>query len=125
MIFSINFETMIRYLLSSGQATDLVEYYILDLFKLYLKIFPGDIPGAPDLGFDFNLGNTKKTDIPMVLQSKISQLISKLQERFTSGITLSLESLDIISETTAKVVIRVNNVISDEIYFNIYNKKTT
>lgn len=116
---------MKKYLLSTGQATDRVEYYVLDLFKLYLKIFPGDIPGASGLGFDFNLGDTRKADIPEVLRSRVSQLIKKIQDRFTTGITMSLESLEIVSETKAKVVIKVNRVVSDEIYLNLYNEKNT
>ena len=35
-----------NYLLSTGQITNQVEYYIIDLFKLYLNIWPKDIPGA-------------------------------------------------------------------------------
>ena len=49
---------MRKYLLSTGTATDRLEYYVLDLFRLYLKIYPGDIPGASGLGFDFNLGES-------------------------------------------------------------------
>lgn len=113
---------MKKYLLSSGQATERVEYYVIDLFKLYLKIFPGDIPGASGLGFDFNLGDTKKADIPEVLNSRVNQLIKKIQDRFTTGITMSLESLEIISETKAKIVIKVNRVVSDDIYLNLYNE---
>ena len=112
---------MNKYLLSSGQATDRVEYYVLDLFKLYLKIFSGDIPGASGLGFDFNLGDTKKADIPEVLTARINQLIKKLQDRFTTGITISLTSLEIVSDTRAKVIISVNR-ISDEVYINLYNE---
>ena len=113
---------MKKYLLSSGQATERVEYYVIDLFKLYLKIFPGDIPGASGLGFNFNLGDTKKADIPEVLNSRVNQLIKKIQDRFTTGITMSLESLEIISETKAKIVIKVNRVVSDDIYLNLYNE---
>lgn len=113
---------MKKYLLSSGQATDKVEYYVLDLFKLYLKIFPGDIPGASGLGFDFNLGDTRKADVPEVLRSRVNQLIKKIQDRFTSGITMSLESLEIVSETKAKVIIKVNREVSEEIYINLYNE---
>jgi len=112
---------MKKYLLSSGQATDSVEYYVLDLFKLHLKVFPGDIPGASGLGFNFNLGDTKKADIPEVLTTRINQLIKKLQDRFTTGITMSLVSLEIISEEKVKIVIKVNR-ISDEIYINLYNE---
>lgn len=113
---------MKKYLLSSGQATERVEYYVIDLFKLYLKIFPGDIPGASGLGFNFNLGDTRKADIPEVLNSRVNQLIIKIQDRFTTGITMSLESLEIISETKAKIVIKVNRVVSDDIYLNLYNE---
>ena len=43
---------MTKYLLSTGESTTRIERYILDLFKLNLQIYPGDIPGSK-LGFEF------------------------------------------------------------------------
>ena len=45
---------MKRYLLSTGASTTEIEKYVLDLFKLYIQIYPGDIPGS-NIGFNFIL----------------------------------------------------------------------
>ena len=52
-----------NYLLSTGQITNQVEYYIIDLFKLYLNIWPKDIPGASKIGFNFIFTNKNKREI--------------------------------------------------------------
>ena len=114
---------MRKYVLSTGQVTDRIEYYILDLFKLYLKVYPGDIPGASSLGFNFNLLDTRKADIPSVVSSKVNELVSNISSRFTGGLSISLDSVEIISETRAKVVVTVNNVVTDDIYINLYDEK--
>ena len=49
-----------KYLLSTGLITDKVEIYVLDLFKLHLSVYPKDIPGINNIGFDFIITNTKK-----------------------------------------------------------------
>ena len=49
---------MRKFLLSTGKTTDKIEYYVVDLFRLYLSVYPGDIPGASRIGFDFNLRDT-------------------------------------------------------------------
>jgi len=113
---------MLKYLLSSGKATDKFEEYIIDEFKLYLKIYPGDIPGISKLGFDFNLGDTRKADIPSFVSSKLSELVQKLNERYNGGVNISLDSIEIIDETLAKVVITVNNRATDTIEINLYDE---
>ena len=113
---------MIRYLLSTGTATDRLEYYVLDLFRLYLKIYPGDIPGASKLGFDFNLANVKKADIPSVVSGRVLDLVAKMQARFNSGVKIELDSVEIIDETRAKIVVTVNRIVTEELYFNLYEE---
>lgn len=113
---------MRKYLLSTGTATDRLEYYVLDLFRLYLKIYPGDIPGASGLGFDFNLGDTRKADIPSVVSSRMLDLVNKIQARFTGGIKISLDSVEIIDETRARIVVTVNNSVTEDIYVNLYDE---
>jgi len=115
---------MRKYLLSTGTATDRLEYYVLDLFKLYLKIYPGDIPGASGLGFDFNLAGVQKADLPSVISTKVSQLVRTIQGRFKSGVTITLDSVEIVSEEKAKIVVTVNRDVTDDIYINLYESAT-
>lgn len=115
---------MRKYLLSTGVATDRIEYYVLDLFKLYIKIYPGDIPGASSLGFDFNLAGVRKSDLPSVISSRVSQLVKTIQDRFTRGITIDLDSVEVIDETKAKIVVTVNREVTEDIYVNLYESAT-
>lgn len=111
-----------KYLLSSGSSTDKLEYYIMDLFKLYLSVYPGDIPGSPSFGFDFSLANTLKGDIREELLSRVNALIDTISNRFdNSSLEISLNSLEIVDDSLAKLVIDVNKLQSDEIVINLYN----
>ena len=95
-----------KYLLSTGEITGKIEKYILDLFKLNMAIYPGDIPNS-NIGFNFVITDVKKSELPGEIRSRITSLITRLQSRF-SGITISLESLELLSEELARVVVRVN-----------------
>lgn len=95
-----------KYLLSTGEITGKIEKYILDLFKLNMAIYPGDIPNS-SIGFNFVITDVKKSELPGEIKSRITSLITRLQSRF-SGITISLESLELLSEELARVVVRVN-----------------
>ena len=109
-----------KYLLSTGQSTNLIEYYIIDLFNLYLKIYPNDIPGAPNIGFNFIFTDVKKSDIISEIRSRVDSLISKIGEKFTStNLSIKLISLDLIDETKVKLKVRVNQIESNEITVNI------
>ena len=48
-----------KYRLTTGGATNKVELYIIDLFRLYLIINRRDIPMNNDLGFDFLIKNKR------------------------------------------------------------------
>lgn len=109
-----------KYLLSSGKITKRPEEYIIDLFRLYLTIYPGDIPGNPDFGFDFNLAGVYKPELPGKVKSIVESLIRKINSRFNYGVSLSLVSLDLVDETKAKVVVSAGD-ISNEITINIYD----
>jgi hypothetical protein len=74
---------MTKYLLSTGKSTTQVEKYILDLFKLNLKIWPGDIPGLPKVGFDFILTDTKKDEVVDEVRYRVRTLVDRLKERFS------------------------------------------
>lgn len=95
-----------KYLLSTGETTGKIEKYILDLFKLNMAIYPDDIPNS-NIGFNFVITDVKKSELPEEIRSRITSLITRLQSRF-SGITISLESLELLSEELARVVVRVN-----------------
>jgi hypothetical protein len=49
-------------------------------------------------------------------------LVNKIQARFTGGVKISLDSVEIIDETRAKIVVTVNNSVTDDIYVNLYDE---
>lgn len=108
-----------KYILSNGKSTTKVEEYMIDLFRLYLTIYPGDIPCVPDYGFDFDLVGVFKQDLPQELKSRVIKLVEKVNSRFSSGISLSVRSLEILDETRARLEIMAGE-ISETIDLNIY-----
>ena len=102
-----------KYLLSSGRGTVRIEEYLIDLFKLHLKIYPGDIPGALEYGFNFNLQGIYQDELPAELKSRLGSLVQKINSRFKSGISLTIESLEIISETKARLIIAAGTLRDD------------
>lgn len=109
---------MNRYLLSSGESTSKLEYYIIDLFKINLNVWPNDIPHTSDIGFDFILTGVTKDNLTNEVKSRINSLIRKIQKKFET-VTIAIETLDIIDEETIKLVISVNKEVSDEMTVNI------
>lgn len=105
---------MRKYLLSTGMATDKLEEYVVDLFRLYLQVWPGEIPGLPRLGFDFIMTDVKKTDLVSNVTSRLSSLVSKIQDKFGSAVTINLDSVEIIDETRVRVTITVNDTTTDK-----------
>ena len=110
---------VMKYILSSGRGTTRVEEYIIDLFKLYLKIYPGDIPGAPDYGFNWDFSGIYKADLPGELRNRVEELVNKVNSRFGSGIRLSVKSLELLNEEKARLVVSAGEV-NEEITLNIY-----
>ena len=108
-----------KYLLSTGESTSLPEYYIIDLFRLHLSIFPGDIPGASQAGFNFILTDTKKSEVVSEIRGRINSLISKIKGKFNSNPDIKIVSLDLIDETRVKLVLSVNQIGSGDININI------
>ena len=108
-----------KYLLSSGKTTYKIEEYIIDLIILYLTVYPGDIPYRKDFGIDFNLSGVFKDELPAKLESRISELLEKIRDHIGGGYELKQESLDLIDEETAKLVISVNGKMSNDIYLDI------
>ena len=112
---------MTRYLLSTGKSTTQIEKYILDLFKLNLKIWPGDIPGLPKVGFDFILTDTKKDEVVEEVRYRVKNLVDRLKERFTGQkIDIEISSIELIDSERVRVVINVNDY-TDSATVNIYN----
>lgn len=108
-----------KYLLSTGYTTSDVCSYIIDLFRIALTVYPKDIPHAPEIGFDFNLSGVFKDELKSELQKRLSDLVSRISERTSNG-NIQIESLELISETEACLTLRVNNIKSEGLYFNIY-----
>ncbi len=108
-----------KYLLSDNTVTSQVEYYVIDLFKLYLSVYPGDIPGASSIGFDFNLRGTFKADLSKEVESRISSLVTKFQTRFSGGLSFKLEECDLIDESQVKVVVSCGRIRSEDILVSI------
>lgn len=112
---------MTKYLLSTGKSTTQVEKYILDLFKLNLKIWPGDIPGLPKVGFDFILTDTKKDEVVDEVRYRVRTLVDRLKERFSDQkIDIEVSSIDLIDSERVSVVINVGDY-SDEATVNLYD----
>lgn len=95
-----------QYLLSTGEITSRLEYYIIDLFKLNMQIYPDDIPWSV-IGFDFIMTDVKKPDVPGEIESRVKKLIDRFRDRFT-GVTIELESIEILDEERAHVIFNVN-----------------
>lgn len=109
-----------RYLLTTGETTTKVEEYIIDLFRLYLMVYPGDIPHAPGIGFDFLLTGITKDDLEYQVKSRVNSLVDKIQDKVkNSSYQIKISSLDLIDEETVKLVIEVNGILSDDMYINI------
>lgn len=108
-----------KYLLSTGVTTDRVDYYIIDLFKLHLSIYPGDIPNYESLGFDFIMNNIKKDELVSEIRNRLGNLVTKIQKQF-QGIQMSITNIELLNETTLSLVINVNQTRSDVIFVDLY-----
>lgn len=111
---------MSKYLLSTGSTTTLLERYILDLFKLYLRIYPGDIPGLPEMGFDFILTDVKKDEVVREVTRRAESLVSVLRGKFDGNITIEISSIELINEEKISIIINVGNY-SDTVDVDLYN----
>ena len=110
---------MKRYLLSTGASTTEIEKYVLDLFKLYIQIYPGDIPGS-NVVFNFIFTDVKKDEVVTEIRSRVSSLISKIKDQFSTTLDIQATAIDLIDEERVLITINVNN-ISDSVIVNLYN----
>ena len=109
---------MKKYLLSTGETTTQVEYYILDLFKLYLTIYPGDIPGNDKIGFDFILTDVKKDELVSEVSLRARSLVSLIKKKF-DNYDIILEDISVIDETRVRLDISVNKIYTDNITIDL------
>lgn len=105
---------MRKYLLSTGIATDKFDEYVVDLFRLYLQVWPGEIPGMPKLGFDFILTDVRKPDLKETVSSRLSTLANTLEERLGSNVSIRIDDISIVSESKVKITITVNNTTTSD-----------
>lgn len=110
-----------KYLLTTGKSTDRLEYYIVDLIKLYLQVYPDDIPGAKDIGFDFIITNTMKSELPDEVKGRVKDLVQKIRSRF-NNLPLEVESVDIIDEKKVKIAIKLDGNNTENIEINLFNE---
>jgi hypothetical protein len=96
-----------KYLLSTGESTNKIESYILDLFKVYLAINPDDIPHS-SIGFNFTMTNIKKDDLANEVKSGLFELVNGLSDKF-QGIKIKIDSLSLMDESTAKIILSIND----------------
>lgn len=108
-----------KYLLSTGEITDRIELYIIDLIKLNFVILPKDIPGST-IGFNYIITNEKKDEMISSIKSKLNSLISKIESRLNKNVNITIQSIDLIdsSNNRIKLVINVNKV-QDEIIVSV------
>lgn len=107
-----------KYLLSTGRASDSIEEYIIDLFRLYLQVWPNDIPGLDDIGFDFILTNVKRPDLLGEVSMRLGSLVSKLRGKF-NNVDITIDSIELIDETRIRVTLTVNNRNTEQIVIEV------
>lgn len=107
---------MKKYLLSTGVCTSKIEDYILDLFRLNLQVWPGDIPGS-NVGFDFIFSDTKKDMLQRDVKNRVESLVSRIQSQF-GGIKIEVSGIDLIDETRVLITIDVRGT-SDTILIDL------
>lgn len=109
-----------RYLLSTGESTTKAEEYIIDLFRIYLTLYPGDVPHYQSLGFDFLLTSVTKDNLENTVKMKVEELIRKIQDVLPNkSYKISINTLDLIDEETVKLIIDVDGTLSEDIFINL------
>ena len=109
---------MKKYLLSTGLTTTKIEEYILDLFELYLKVNPGDIPFKSEIGFNFTLTNVMKDDLEREIVYRVNSLVERIKTHIPS-VPISAESIRLIDEQRVHVILKVNGSLYDGLDINL------
>lgn len=111
-----------KYLLSTGETTEKTEYYILDLFRISLSVYPEDIIGAPGIGFNFLFNDIKKDEIVSEIKSRVSQLAQGIRNKFSSSkYNIEVSEIEILDESRVRITIDVNEE-SDTITLDVYDQ---
>lgn len=111
-----------KLVLTTGEVTTSLEDYVLDLFRLYLTVFEGDIPHAPRLGFNFNLAGVMKDALKSEVSSRVNSLVDRVRSSVSDkDITLQIDSIDLIDEELVKIKLEINGELTDDILVNINN----
>ena len=97
-----------KLVLSTGEVTERVEKYVMDLFQMHLRVFEGSIPFS-NFGFNFQLGDVKKDELLRVVKSKAGELCRKVASLSPKGVKIELESVSLTGEDRAILSIRVND----------------
>jgi hypothetical protein len=99
---------MTNYVLSTGEITTKVERYVVDLIRMAMCVYPGDVPGR-SFGFDFILGDVKKDQLRQAIIDKATDLIGMVRKFCPSNIGISLTKVQLISYSLARITISVEN----------------
>jgi len=94
----------------------------MDLFKLFLRIYPGDIPGSRSFGFNFNMTGVIKANLADEVRLRAQNLVEKVKDCFKSGVSIELASIELIDETKAKMSVTVNRIQSEDLEINLYKE---
>lgn len=108
-----------KYLLSDGSSTNKIEYYIIDLFKIYFTVYPNDVLGVDSIGFDYTLLDVKKDELEKEIETRINLLINEIKNKLYSEVNIDIVSIELIDETKAKVILDVNKIKSTELVIDI------
>ena len=112
-----------QYFLSNGTVTNDVAAYILDLFKLYLGVNPGDIPYVPDFGFNFTFAGIPKIELENKIKFRMEAFVKKISDSFPNN-TIILEDIKLIDEETVKATVTVDGIEGTDIFVNIYENNS-
>jgi len=112
-----------KYLLSTGITTTKIEEYILDLFKLYLNVNPGDIPYLPEFGFNFTFAGIPKIELENKIKFRMEAFVKKISDSFPNN-TIILEDIKLIDEETVKATVTVDGIEGTDIFVNIYENNS-
>ena len=114
-----------KYLLSTGESTTKYDLYLIDMFRLYLSIYPGDIPGS-DIGFDFILSDIKKDELLDEINSRLETVLKQFNNNSLLNVNpLSIDQVYMISDDTVEIVVYSSSGATDTITINIDNNENT
>lgn len=100
---------MKRYLLSTGSSTSKVELYMLDLLRLNISIFSGDIPNSA-VGFNIITSNIHKDELLGAIESRLQLLVENINKRMgLPGYTMKIDSVELVGPSNARVVVSINS----------------